>query len=57
MILDPEDFARLGRMGEDEIEMIDLAYGATPTSRLGCQTLVGDEHDGLTVRVAPNFPG
>ena len=29
--------------------MLDLAFGLTPTSRLGCQITVTDDLDGLVV--------
>ena len=29
--------------------MLDLAFGLTETSRLGCQIIVTDELDGITV--------
>jgi 2Fe-2S ferredoxin len=31
--------------------MLDLAFGLEKTSRLGCQIIVTDELDGLTVRL------
>ena len=34
---------------EDEEDMLDLAFGLTKTSRLGCQIIITDELDGLTV--------
>lgn len=36
---------------EDEEDMLDLAFGLTRTSRLGCQIMVSEELDGLTVRL------
>ena len=36
---------------EDEEDMLDLAFGLTKTSRLGCQNKMTDELDGLTVRL------
>ncbi len=29
--------------------MLDLAFGLTPNSRLGCQIVMSEEIDGLTV--------
>lgn len=37
----------------EEEDMLDLAYGLTPTSRLGCQVVLTDELDGLVVRLPP----
>jgi 2Fe-2S ferredoxin len=34
---------------EDEEDMLDLAFGLTKTSRLGCQIILTEELDGLTV--------
>jgi 2Fe-2S ferredoxin len=36
---------------EDEEDMLDLAFGLTPTSRLGCQIILTKELDGLTLTV------
>ena len=49
VIVDPEDFERLEEPSEDEEDMLDLAFGLTRTSRLGCQIIVTEELDGLTV--------
>ena len=49
VIVDPNDFDRLSDPTEDEEDMLDLAFGLTPTSRLGCQIIMTEELDGLTV--------
>lgn len=49
VVVDPEDFERLEPASEDEEDMLDLAFGVTRTSRLGCQVIVDDSLDGLTV--------
>ena len=49
VIVDPDWFARLEEPTEDEDDMLDLAFGLTPTSRLGCQIVITQELDGLTV--------
>jgi 2Fe-2S ferredoxin len=36
---------------EDEEDMLDLAFDLTKTSRLGCQIVITEELDGLTVRL------
>ncbi|ARN85230.1 ferredoxin family 2Fe-2S iron-sulfur cluster binding protein [Candidatus Nucleicultrix amoebiphila] len=36
---------------EDEEDMLDLAFGLTHTSRLGCQIIMTDELDGLVVKL------
>ncbi len=49
VIVDPNWFGRLEEPTEDEEDMLDLAFGLTPTSRLGCQIIITEELDGLTV--------
>ncbi|MDA0786764.1 MAG: ferredoxin family 2Fe-2S iron-sulfur cluster binding protein [Proteobacteria bacterium] len=51
VIVDPEWYARLDAPTEDEEDMLDLAPGLKPTSRLGCQIIVNEAMDGLTVRL------
>ncbi|PQE24182.1 2Fe-2S iron-sulfur cluster binding domain protein [Rutstroemia sp. NJR-2017a BVV2] len=49
-----EDEAFYGKMSEpddDENDMLDLAFGLTETSRLGCQIVMSKELDGLRVRL------
>ncbi len=53
VIVEGASFERLEAPGEDEEDMLDLAYGLTPTSRLGCQVVVTDALDGLVVRLPP----
>ena len=49
VIVDEHWFDRLSPAGEDEEDMLDLAWGVAPTSRLGCQIVVTDALDGLIV--------
>ncbi len=49
VIVDADDFERLKEPTEDEEDMLDLAFGLTHTSRLGCQIIITEELDGLTV--------
>ena len=44
-------FGKLPRASEDEEDMLDLAAGVTRTSRLACQIVLGEELDGLEVRI------
>ena len=37
VVIDKDFYKRVGEPDEDELDMIDLAYEPTPTSRLGCQ--------------------
>jgi ferredoxin, 2Fe-2S len=52
VILAPEDRDRLDPPSEEEESMLDLAPGVTATSRLGCQIVLSDDLDGLSVRIA-----
>ncbi len=49
VIVDPEWYELLKNATEDEEDMLDLAFGLTQTSRLGCQIIMSEELDGLTV--------
>lgn len=51
VIVDPEWYDALQEPTEDEEDMLDLAFGLTHTSRLGCQIIVSEELDGITVRL------
>ena len=51
LILDDDWYAKLPNASEEEDDMLDLAYGLTGTSRLGCQILVSEELDGLVVKL------
>ncbi|MGN6670836.1 MAG: ferredoxin family 2Fe-2S iron-sulfur cluster binding protein [Candidatus Nucleicultricaceae bacterium] len=53
VIVDPEWYEGLPEASEDEEDMLDLAFGLTHTSRLGCQIIMTDALDGLTVTL-PN---
>ena len=49
VIVDAAFFALIPPPGEEEADMLELAYGLTPTSRLGCQIVMTDALDGLKV--------
>ena len=51
VIVDTEWYDLLKEASEDEEDMLDLAFGLTQTSRLGCQIIMTEELDGLTVRL------
>jgi ferredoxin, 2Fe-2S len=51
VIVDPEWYELLKEASEDEEDMLDLAFGLTPTSRLGCQIIITEELDGLVVKL------
>jgi len=41
----------LGEVTDEENDLLDLAFGLTETSRLGCQIKLTEELDGITVRI------
>lgn len=49
VICDNQWYDVLPEATEDEEDMLDLAFGLTKTSRLGCQIIMSPELDGLTV--------
>lgn len=53
MIVDADWYDRLEPPTEDEEDMLDLAFGLTPTSRLSCQLRVTEQLDGIRLRLPP----
>ncbi|MCG5239568.1 ferredoxin family 2Fe-2S iron-sulfur cluster binding protein [Azospirillum doebereinerae] len=51
VVIEPEWYDVLPDAAEDEEDMLDLAFGLTKTSRLGCQIIMTEELDGLVVRL------
>ena len=51
VVVDKGFYEMLKEPSEDEEDMLDLAFGLTPTSRLGCQIIMTKELDGLTLTV------
>jgi ferredoxin len=51
VIVASEWFEKLLPASADEEDMLDLAAGVARTSRLACQIELGNELDGLTVRI------
>jgi 2Fe-2S ferredoxin len=51
VVVDPSWFEVLKDPTEDEEDMLDLAFGLTKTSRLGCQIVMSEELDGLVVKL------
>ena len=49
VVVDTEWIELLKEPTEDEEDMLDLAFGLTQTSRLGCQIIMSEELDGLIV--------
>jgi ferredoxin, 2Fe-2S len=51
VIVEPADAGRLDAVLPEEEDMLDFAIGLQPTSRLGCQIVLCEALDGLTVRL------
>ncbi|KAM3121959.1 hypothetical protein ACQ2H7_004847 [Candidozyma auris] len=49
VIVDPDFYDEIPEPDDDENDMLDLAFGLTETSRLGCQVKMTKELDGLRV--------
>lgn len=49
VVVHPDWFDKLEPASDDEEDMLDMAFGLTPTSRLGCQVIVTPDLDGLVV--------
>ncbi|XP_078619814.1 adrenodoxin-like isoform X1 [Branchiostoma floridae x Branchiostoma japonicum] len=51
LIFEQPIYDQLEEPTDEELDMLDLAFGLTDTSRLGCQVCVTKALDGLTVKV------
>mmetsp|Transcript_23621 Transcript_23621/g.33142 ORF Transcript_23621/g.33142 Transcript_23621/m.33142 type:complete len:166 (+) Transcript_23621:48-545(+) len=51
LILQPELYDELPEPSEDEEDMLDMAFGLTDTSRLGCQINVTEEMEGAVLEM------
>ena len=51
IIVEKEFFEKLPEPSEEEEDMLDLAWGLTHTSRLGCQIIINDGLEGMKVKV------
>ena len=51
VVVEKDWFDQLAPASEDEEDMLDLAFGLTHTSRLGCQIRMSEALDGLVVRL------
>jgi 2Fe-2S ferredoxin len=49
VVVDPAWYDQLDEPSEEEEDMLDLAFGLTRTSRLGCQIRMSEGLNGLTV--------
>lgn len=51
VIVDEQFYDKLDDPLENEEDMLDLAFGLTSTSRLGCQLILTQELDGIKVKL------
>ncbi|KAH8156467.1 hypothetical protein CIB48_g11781 [Xylaria polymorpha] len=51
IVLDEDYYDKMSEPEDDENDMLDLAFGLTETSRLGCQVVMTKELDGLRVKL------
>ncbi|KAI4173372.1 MAG: hypothetical protein LQ343_002904 [Gyalolechia ehrenbergii] len=51
IVEEPDKFEAMPEPSDDENDMLDLAFGLTETSRLGCQVKMSKEIDGVKVRL------
>lgn len=51
LILPPSLYDALPEPSEDEEDMLDMAFGLTETSRLGCQITVTADMDGVVLEM------
>ncbi|ORX92335.1 ferredoxin [Basidiobolus meristosporus CBS 931.73] len=51
VILPDEFYEKLEEPSDEENDMLDLAFGLTDTSRLGCQVIMTPELDGITCKI------
>lgn len=51
VIVDDEHYEKTGEITEEEEDMLDLAFGLTKTSRLGCQVKLTPELEGTIFKI------
>lgn len=51
VVVRDEDYDRLSPPSEEEEDLLDLVIDLAPTSRLGCQIVITNDLDGLTLRL------
>ena len=51
VVVDKTWFDKLAPASDDDEDVLDLAFGLTHTSRLGCQIRMSEALDGLVVRL------
>ncbi len=51
VVIEKNFFEDLPEPSEEEEDMLDLAFGLTHTSRLGCQIIIDDKLEGMKVKI------
>jgi ferredoxin len=51
VIIEEGFFNKLPEAEEEEEDMLDLAFGLTKHSRLGCQIIMKEEYDGMKIYI------
>ncbi|KAL8998906.1 MAG: hypothetical protein Q9169_002125 [Polycauliona sp. 2 TL-2023] len=51
IVENPDKYDAMPEPSDDENDMLDLAFGLTETSRLGCQVKMSKEIDGVKIRL------
>jgi ferredoxin len=51
LIFEQDVYDSLPEKDDEEDDMLDLAFEVTDTSRLGCQIIVQENFDGMTVKI------
>jgi len=51
IVQDPDIYDKIPEPDDDENDMLDLAFGLTETSRLGCQVKMSPEIEGIEVKL------
>lgn len=53
VILSEADFERFPEPREEEDDLLDITFGARPTSRLACQLSITAKHEGAEFKLPP----
>lgn len=51
VVVNPKFYDILDPISDEENDMLDLAFGLTETSRLGCQIIITKKIDGISVTI------
>ncbi|KAJ3198644.1 hypothetical protein HDU67_003463, partial [Dinochytrium kinnereticum] len=51
VIMEQKFYDKLEEPSDEENDMLDLAFGLTDTSRLGCQVAMSKDLDGMTIKI------